>query len=898
MVAAAKLRRNQQRIESLRPYAIDMIEMMERPRDLLGGDAPVSRCCRHARGPHGRRRRHDRRPRPRRRLQRQRGAQGHGDRARPARAGQSRRACSPSGRKGIGTLKFRGCRLEKTWQGLQRPARSTRDAQEIAADAHRHVHERRGRPRAAHLQPLHVADRADAHGRRHPAGAQGGRHRRRRARRRSPTSTSRTPEDILEGLLPAYVEIAVYRALLESSASEQGARMTAMRNASDSAEEMIDSAHAGAQPRPPGGHHAGDPRGRGRRRGPRLMPAVTGRRTATTLQASGVDAMNKGTVVQVIGAVIDVRFPDEIPAIYNALKVRIDSGDGHTRAGRRGAAAPRRRQGAGRRHGLHRRPRARHRGRRHRRAHDGAGRRGDAGPPHQRHRRHHRQRRSARRRSSTGPSTGRRPPSRSSTPRTRSSRPASRSSTCSPRTSRAARSASSAAPAWARPSSSRSSSTTSPPQHGGLSVFCGVGERTREGNDLWTEMKESGVIDKTALVFGQMNEPPGARLRVGLAGLTVAEYFRDVRRPGRAPVHRQHLPLRAGGLRGLGAARPHAERRGLPAHAGHRDGRAAGAHHLHQARLGHLGAGHLRAGRRPHRPGAGDHLRPPRRHHGALAAPSSEKGIYPAVDPLDSTSRILDPRRRGRRALRGRHARAGDPAALQGPPGHHRHPRHGRALRRGQGRRAARPQDRALPLAAVLRGRAFTGIAGQVRAARETVRGFKEIVEGKCDDLPEQAFFMVGGIEEAGRAGQDARAAHEAAERLRRGGRATALHVEVVTPDGAGLRRRRRDGRPARRRRRARHPAAAPAPRHAARHRRDARPQGRRRAGTTSPPASATPQVLFDKVLVVVDHGELAGAIDVRARRGGARSAPGSACRRAATWARRPRSTTSVPSRR
>ena len=74
----------------------------------------------------------------------------------------------------------------------------------------------------------------------------------------------------------------------------------------------------------------------------------------------------------------------------------------------------------------------------------------------------------------------------------------------------------------------RSSSTTSPPQHGGLSVFCGVGERTREGNDLWLEMKESGVIEKTALVFGQMNEPPGARLRVGLAGLTVAEYFREV----------------------------------------------------------------------------------------------------------------------------------------------------------------------------------------------------------------------------------------------------------------------------------------------------------------------------------------------------------------------------------
>ncbi len=100
-------------------------------------------------------------------------------------------------------------------------------------------------------------------------------------------------------------------------------------------------------------------------------------------------------------------------------------------------------------------------------------------------------------------------------------------------------------------------------QHGGISVFTGVGERSREGNDLYYEMKQSGVLDKTALVYGQMNEPPGARMRVGLSGLTMAEYFRDVEGSGRAVVYRQQLPFHAGWLGGFRAARPHAERRRL-----------------------------------------------------------------------------------------------------------------------------------------------------------------------------------------------------------------------------------------------------------------------------------------------------------------------------------------------
>ena len=116
-----------------------------------------------------------------------------------------------------------------------------------------------------------------------------------------------------------------------------------------------------------------------------------------------------------------------------------------------------------------------------------------------------------------------------------------------------------------------------------------------------------------------MNEPPGARLRVGLSGLTVAEYFRDRRERGRARVHRQHLPLHAGGLGSVRAARPHAERRGLPADAGDGDGRSAGAHHVDAQRLDHVGAGDLRAGRRHHRSGAGDRVRAPRRDRRALA---------------------------------------------------------------------------------------------------------------------------------------------------------------------------------------------------------------------------------------------------------------------------------------
>ena len=153
---------------------------------------------------------------------------------------------------------------------------------------------------------------------------------------------------------------------------------------------------------------------------------------------------------------------------------------------------------------------------------------------------------------------------------------------------------------------------------GGVSVFAGVGERTREGNDLFIEMTESKVIQDTALVFGQMDEPPGTRLRVGLSALTMAEYFRDVKEQDVLLFIDNIFRFTQAGseVSTLLGRMPSAV--GLPAHAGRRDGPAAGADHLHQGPLDHLDAGHLRARGRHHRPGAAHHVRAPGRHDGAL----------------------------------------------------------------------------------------------------------------------------------------------------------------------------------------------------------------------------------------------------------------------------------------
>ena len=153
-------------------------------------------------------------------------------------------------------------------------------------------------------------------------------------------------------------------------------------------------------------------------------------------------------------------------------------------------------------------------------------------------------------------------------------------------------------------------------------------------------MKESGVIDKTTMVFGQMNEPPGARMRVALTGLTMAEYFRDRAVRTVLLFHRQYFPFYAGRFRGIGAAWTYAVCGWLPADLTDRDGRASGAYHIDKERFYHIRAGSLCAGGRPDRPGSGDDFRASGcddRTEGSIV----ELGIYPAVDPLGSSSRNL-----------------------------------------------------------------------------------------------------------------------------------------------------------------------------------------------------------------------------------------------------------------
>ena len=212
--------------------------------------------------------------------------------------------------------------------------------------------------------------------------------------------------------------------------------------------------------------------------------------------------------------------------------------------------------------------------------------------------------------------------------------------------------------------------------HGGYSVFTGVGERSREGNDLFTEMRESGVADKTALVFGQMNEAPGVRMRVALSGLTMAEYFRDEeRRDVLLFIDNIFRFVQAGSEVSTLLGR-------MPSAVGYQPtlaeelGALAGAHHLHAARLGHLGAGGLCPSRRPDRPRPGDHLCASGCHHGAQPQ-GGGAGHLPGGRPAGFHLAHPRTRRRRRDALRGCPPRAGDPAEVQRAAGHHRHPRHG-----------------------------------------------------------------------------------------------------------------------------------------------------------------------------------------------------------------------------
>ena len=261
--------------------------------------------------------------------------------------------------------------------------------------------------------------------------------------------------------------------------------------------------------------------------------------------------------------------------------------------------------------------------------------------------------------------------------------------------------------------------------HGGYSVFAGVGERTREGNDLYHEMIESGVNkdpkknngsaegSKCALVYGQMNEPPGARARVGLSGLTVAEYFRDQGQDVLFFVDNIFRFTQAGSEVSALLGR-------MPSAVGYQPTLATDMGAL-QERITTTHKGSVTSVQAIYVPA--DDLTDPApatsfAHLDAttvLSRDIASKGIYPAVDPLDSTSRMLSADDRGRGALQRGPPGAAGAAALQGAAGHHRDPGHGRAVGRGQGRGRARTQDRALPVAAVQRRRSVHRLARQAR---------------------------------------------------------------------------------------------------------------------------------------------------------------------------------------
>jgi F-type H+-transporting ATPase subunit beta len=293
-------------------------------------------------------------------------------------------------------------------------------------------------------------------------------------------------------------------------------------------------------------------------------------------------------------------------------------------------------------------------------------------------------------------------------------------------------------------------------EHGGISVFAGVGERTREGNDLWLEMKESGVINKTALVYGQMTEPPGARLRVGLTGLTVAEYFRDAGQDVLLFIDNIFRFTQAGSEVSALLGR-------MPSAVGYQPTLATEMGQL-QERITSTKKGSITSVQAIYVP-ADDITDPAPANAFAhldattvLSRQLTELGIYPAVDPLASTSRILDPRNLGEehynvaRAVQKilqRYKDLQDIIAILGMDELSDEDK----LVVGRARKIQRFLSQPFFVA-----EAFTGQPGRYVPVKETIRGFKELVEGKCDDLPEQAFYMVGKIDEAREKGEKLKA--------------------------------------------------------------------------------------------------------------------------------------------
>ena len=283
--------------------------------------------------------------------------------------------------------------------------------------------------------------------------------------------------------------------------------------------------------------------------------------------------------------------------------------------------------------------------------------------------------------------------------------------------------------------------------HGGYSVFAGVGERTREGNDFYYEMKESGVLDKVSLVYGQMNEPPGNRLRVALTGLTIAEDFRDEGRDVLMFIDNIYRYTLAGtevsALLGL-----------MPSAVGYQPTLAEEMGVL-QERITSTKTGSITSFQAVYVPA--DDLTDPSpattfAHLDAtlvLSRQIAELGIYPAVDPLDSTSRLLDPNvistdhyetARGVQAVLQRYKELQDIIAILGMDELSEEDK----LSVQRARKIQKFLSQPFTVAET-----FTGAAGKYVSLQDTIRGFKGIVAGEYDHLPEQAFYMVGGIDEA-----------------------------------------------------------------------------------------------------------------------------------------------------
>jgi F-type H+/Na+-transporting ATPase subunit beta len=285
-------------------------------------------------------------------------------------------------------------------------------------------------------------------------------------------------------------------------------------------------------------------------------------------------------------------------------------------------------------------------------------------------------------------------------------------------------------------------------EHGGLSVFAGVGERTREGNDLWLDMKESGVIEKTALVFGQMNEPPGARFRIALTALAMAEYFRDEKKQDVLLfIDNIFRFVQSGSEVSALLGR-------MPSAVGYQPTLASEIGTL-QERIVSTENGSITSVQAIYVPA--DDLTDPApattfSHLDATTVLSRslvELGIYPAIDPLASTSRIMDPKivgeehyyvARETQKILQRYKDLQDIIAILGVEELSEEDK----IAVARARRIQKFLSQSFFVA-----EAFTGMAGKYVPLSETIRGFKEIIEGKHDNLPEQAFLMVGTIDEA-----------------------------------------------------------------------------------------------------------------------------------------------------